>query len=296
VNPESKKAQDKPVLNVESFQRLLAAAYMLQVPRHRTSVQPVSAGRPNPFTAEAIVQEQSLSLLVQESRLQAGKRDVVRSRSPNTTDHPPGPPLPEMVPVVTEIPVANEVAKVGLHSDTLAPTTGPTALQRMNISLRRPTSWRTVEALAIAIVFCTMIGVSIYRLLAFPVRISLSSEKPEQRHVSQPTSAPKAQPIVTRDSRQSADGGDADLIAEDIVIRCERRAVDRRGQAAKKPRAMQAQPLPEKKVSSKPGVRLTFGQDAEMLVANTVIQYGADVTTWSVSPTKRTALDHLGRR
>ena len=294
MKPESNKAHDKPVLNVESFQRLLAAAYMLQVQSDQTTAgRPVSTGRTNPFTAETIVQKRSLPLPVQESRLQAGEREVVCSRSPNRTDRPRGPQLPEMVSVVREIPVANDVAKGGLHSGSLPPPVGPMALQRMNILLRRPTSWRTVEALAIAIVFCTMIGVSIHRLSAFPGRISLPSEKPEQRDASHTPSA-KARPIVTKDSRQSADGAEGDLIAEDIVIRYPGRSVDHCGQAAKKPRAVQAQRLPEKKVSSKPGVQLTFGGDADMLVANTVIQYGADVTTWSASPTQRTALDRLG--
>jgi hypothetical protein len=291
VNPESNKALDKPVLNVASFQRLLAAAYLLQVRSDQTLVQPVSAGRTNPCIAEPMVQKQSLSLLLQEPRLQAGKRDVV-SGSANTTNHPREPQLPEMIRAVTEIPVANEVAKKGLETGSLAPRIGPMALQRIDILFRRPTSWRAVEALAIAIVFCSMIIVSVHHLSAFPDRMSTSREKPEQRHVSDPTFA--AQPSVMKDSRQSANGGEGDLIAQDIVIRYEGRAVDHRGQAANKPRAMQAQPLPEKKVGVKPGLRLTSGWDADMLAASTVIQYGADVTSWSANRTTRTAVDRPG--
>jgi hypothetical protein len=295
VNPESKKVPDKPILNLESFQRLLTAAYLLQVCSDQAAEQPVSLpGRTNRFIAEPMVQKQSLSLLVQESRLRAGKRDVVCSKSLNTTDHPRAPRLPEMVPAITEIPVANEVAKKGLKSGSLAPRSGPTALQRIDILLRRPTSWRAVEAFAIAMVFCSMMIASIHRLAAFPGRISLSSEKPEQRNASDPTFAANAQPIATKDFRQSADGGEGDLIAEDIVTRYKGRAVDRRGQGANKSRTVQVQPLPERKVSLKPGVRLTSGWDADMLVASTVIRYGADVTTWSASRTRRTPLDRVG--
>jgi hypothetical protein len=294
VNPESNKLSDKPVLNVDSFHRLLAAAYLLQGCSDQTSVQPVSAGRTNPCIGEPMVQRQSLSLLFQEPRLQAGKGDVVCSTSPNMADHPSGPQLPEMIPAVPEVPVASEVAKKGLQSGSLAPRIGPTALQRMNVLLRTTTSWRAVEALAIAIVFCSMMIASIHRLAAFPDRLSLSQEKPEKRNAFDPTFTAKAQPIVTEDSRQSANGDGGDLIAKDIVIRYEGRAVDRRGQAANKPRAVQAPPLPEKKVGVKPALRLTSGWDADMLVARTAIQYGADVTTWSASRTKRTAVDRPG--
>jgi hypothetical protein len=288
VNPESNEATDKPVLNVESFQRLLAAAYLLQGCSDQTSEQPVSAGRTNPCIAESMVQRQSLSLLFQEPRLQAGKGDVVCSTSPDTIDHPRGPQLSEMVPAVPEVPVGSEAAKKGLQSGSLAPRTGPTALQRMNRLLRRPTSWRAVEAFAIAIVFCSMMIASIHRLAAFPDRLSLSQEKPEKRNAFDPTFTAKARPIV-KDSRQSANGDEGDLIAKDIVIRYE--FVDYRGQAANKPRAVQAPPLPEKKMSAKPRVRLPSSPDADMLVASKVIQYGDDVTTWSASRTKRTAVD-----
>jgi hypothetical protein len=55
VNPESKKAYPQPVLTAESFQRLLAAAYVLQVHGKRSQ-----AGDPSPtpsFEDTAIVQK-----------------------------------------------------------------------------------------------------------------------------------------------------------------------------------------------------------------------------------------------
>jgi hypothetical protein len=161
-------------------------------------------------------------------------------------------------------------------------------------------SWRTVEVLAIAIVFCMMMGVSIHRLSALPGRTSLPSRMLEQRNASQsgrPTAKVLAsfqQPVATGNSRQSPDGGEADIVAEDIVIRYQKRAVNLPGQVAKKPTSspVQAQLLPPKNTTSKPGVRLTFGRAADMLAADALVQYGADVKMWSRDP-KRPGLDRL---
>ena len=81
-----------------------------------------------------------------------------------------------------------------------------------------------------------------------------------------------SQPVMARNSRQSPSGGDADIVAEDIVIRHQNRAVDLLG---------------------RPGVRLAFGRDAGMPAADTVVQYGADVKMWSGNP-KRPGLDRPG--
>src|ERR1700687_202615 len=63
VNQETEKAQSKPVLNAESFQRLLSAACILQVHNDRERlVQPVGSGRTSSFAPAAIVQKQSPSV------------------------------------------------------------------------------------------------------------------------------------------------------------------------------------------------------------------------------------------
>jgi hypothetical protein len=308
VKRKSMNATGKPVLDQEGFQHLLAAAYILQVYNdRRPSVQTIGAGHTSPFAAGAIVQKRTPSVMIREPQLQAGQPDAVPFRSPNNsdkftgrTDQPRVPASPEMAPVVTEKFIANEIAKEHLHPGRLVPPVEPTVLHRMNILLRRPMSWRTVEALAIAIVFCMMMGVSIHRLSALPGRTSLPSGMLEQRNASQsgrPTAKVLAsfqQPVVTGNSRQSPDGGEADIVAEDIVIRYQKRAVNLPGQVAKKPTSspVQAQLLPPKNTTSKPGVRLTFGRDADMLAAETLVQYGADVKMWSRDP-KRPGLDRL---
>ena len=66
--------------------------------------------------------------------------------------------------------------------------------------------------------------------------------------------------VVTPNSRQSPIGREAHIVAEDIVIRHQKRGVNLVG---------------------KPGAQLTFGRDAEVFAADSVVQYGSDVTMWS---------------
>ena len=257
MNQEAKTAQDKPVLNAESFQRLLAAAYMLQLHNdRRPSVQPIGAVYTSPFAAGAIVQQRTPSVMIREPQLQADQTGAVPFVSPNDSHKFTG---------------------------------------------RTDQTWRAAEALAIAIVFCMMTGASIHRLSALSRRTSLPSGMLEQRNASHPAGpmtkplALSQQAVVTRNPRPSPNGAEADNIAQDVVIRYQEHAVNLPGQAAKKPTSspVQAQLLPPKNTTSKPGGRLTLGRDADMLAADTVVQYGADATMWLGKP-KRAGLDRVG--
>ena len=248
MNQETEKAQSKPVLNAESFQRLLSAAYILQVRNDRQrSLQPIGSGRTSLFAAAAIVQKRSPSV--------------------------------RLVPPV---------------EDTVSP--------RTNILLGRPMFWRTVETLAIAMIVCMIVGLAIHRLSALPGRTSLFSETPELRNVSQSARstarvlASSQQPVMTRNYRQSSVGGEGDSVAEDIVIRYREAAANLSGQAAKKVTSglVRKQPLPPKNTTPRLGVRVTFSRGADMFAADTVVQYGDDVTMWSGN-IKRAELDRLGR-
>jgi hypothetical protein len=133
---------------------------------------------------------------------------------------------------------------------------------------------RAVEAIAIATIFFALIGVSIRRpLLAIPSHTSPLSEVPEQR-TSSPHTMPTAEllatsqrPIVMRTSRQPLSVSEADIVAEDVFVRYPKQVVNRPSQAAKKP---------------------------ALLAAETVVQYGPDVTVWSGNRTKRDGFDRLG--
>ena len=201
MNQETEKAQGKPVLNAESFQRLLSAACILQVHNDRQrSVQPVGSGRTSFFAATAIVQK----------------------RSPSVRSVPP--------------------------VEFAAP-------RRTNILLGRPMFWRTVETLAIGMIFCMMMGLAIHRLSALPGRASLSPETTELRSASHATVKVLASPhpVMTRNSRQSSVGGEGDRVAEDIVIRYGESAANLSGQAAKKLTSglVQEQPFPPKNTTPK---------------------------------------------
>ena len=257
MNQEAKTAQDKPVLNAGSFQRLLAAAYMLQLHNdRRSSVQPIGAVHASAFAAGAIVQQRTPSVMIRGPQPQADQLGAVPFVSPNNSDK----------------------------------FTGRTDQTR-----------RAVEALAIAIVFCMMTGMSIHRLSARSGHTSLASGMLEQRNGYHPSGpmpkllASSQQPVVTRNSRQSPNGAEADSVAQDVVIRYQKHAVNLPGQAAKKPTSspVQAQLLPPRNTTSKPGGRSTFGRDADMLAADRVVQYGADATMWLGKP-KRSGFDRLG--
>jgi hypothetical protein len=141
VDQEARKAQDKPVLSAEGFQRLLAAAYILQTNAARR-LSPIEASGTT-FADGAIVQRRTHSVMVQEPQL---------SPSPNIWS----------------------------------------------------ASRRMVETLAIAAIFCMVVGASIHRLPALPGRTSLTPGKPEQENAPE-TARPQEsflamaqQPVVAR--------------------------------------------------------------------------------------------------
>jgi hypothetical protein len=253
VNQETEKAQDKPALNAESFQRLLSAAYMLQVHSERQrSFQPLGSDRKSLFAAGAIVQKRTPSIRLV-------------------------PPVEHGVP------------------------------HRTIILLRKPTFWRMVEALTIGTIFCAMMGLSIHRLSALPGGTSLLADMPGQGSAVQAARSTAQvlgslpQPGIARNSRQLAvareGDGEGGSVAEDVVVvRYPESAANLPGEAARNTTSgsVQGQPSPTKNTTPKPHLRPTFGRDEDMLAADTVVQYGDDVTMWSGN-TKRAGLDRLGR-
>jgi orotidine-5'-phosphate decarboxylase len=165
----------------------------------------------------------------------------------------------------------------------------------MNIFVNRPMFWRTFEALAIAMVFCAIAGVSIHRVSPLPGRTTYRAKMSEQRNASQRvTPAAKVlalaeQPAVTLESRRSTE---ADVVAEDIVIRYHEGAMNLHGPAIKPTGGtVQAQLLSPENTTLKPGVRFTFGTDVDMLAADTVVSYGADSSASRVQDQKKAALN-----
>ena len=235
MDQEARKAQDKPVLSAEGFQRLLAAAYILQTNAGRR-LSPIEASGTT-FADGAIVQRRTPSVMVREPQLPS---------SPNIWS----------------------------------------------------ASRRMVETLAIAAVFCMMVGASIHRLPALPGRTPLTPGKPEQENASEPARPQESflaltqQPVVARKPLLRPDGDEGDIVAEDIVIR-HQKPVNFLAQAPRKTTSsvVQRQFLTPKSTTSERGIRSTFGRGADMAAADTVVEYGADVKMWLGSP-KKAGLDH----
>ena len=187
-------------MDAESFQRLLAAAYMLQAHPDRPPLEPIGAGRTRSFVGGAIVQKRTPSLLIRGPRIPASRSHAVPFTFPNV------------------VPGSAGRKRSPLPPRTLIQLVEPAVRHTMNIFVSRPMSWRTFEALAIAMVFCALAGVSIHRVSPLPGRTRYRAEMSEQRHASQRvTSAAKVlasadQPAVTLKSRRSTDG-EADVVA-----------------------------------------------------------------------------------
>jgi len=292
VNREANKVQDRPVLNVESFQRLLSAAYLLQGHSDgRTSVHPIGAGRPSSFAAGAIVQKRTPSMIIRESLPQVCPPVALSFEFSSNSDKFTGSDQPrcvttspEMTSVAAKIPSAHGVVQEHLLPASLAPVVEATIRHRMNILLSVAISWKMIETLSITIVFCMMTGLSIHRLSAFPSRSSLSWR---QRNTSQSANTPatalgSSQPVAMKNSRLSSARGGADIVAEDFVIRYQKRAGSYHGRAATKPTSLMLVPVfsPEAKMS-RLSDRLSLSRVSDMLPADSVVRYGADVTTWS---------------
>jgi len=217
---------DKPVLNAESFQRLLAAAYLLQAEKEEPPVPPISRGRTIPFDAAATVRKWPRSMPVREPR-GFPRPDLMlshlgpRAISTNLPEGSVSRVHPRAMP--TETAIASEIA------DGRQASAGPPVVAARAVLKESPrysgglSFWRTVEAITIAMIFVALLGASIHRLSAAADRTSLHAETPEQRGASQP-SAPTAKVLASSqrsvmppDSDQSLDSADADIVADTVV-------------------------------------------------------------------------------
>ena len=252
MNHATDKAQHAPVLNRESFQRLLAAAFLLQEHSdRRPSIRPqLLPSQASSFSAGKIIQKRTSAVITRDRQLEAGHPDAIAGNQ-----------------TVMERPYLPR---------RLAPFFRSAVPPRISILLREPIYWRTVETMAIAIVFCLMTALSILRLSAVPNRTSLASGVLEKQDNFQPARAVEpilelSQTVAPLNSRESPRGDETGIVAEDIVIRHQERAVN---------------------VPGKPGLRLTSGRDTGSFAVDTVVEYGSDVTMWSRKP--RATLNRLG--
>ena len=114
-------------------------------------------------------------------------------------------------------------------------------------TLRRPISpsnesfWRTATVVALAAVLCLLLGASVHRLSPLPGGLSLPSEVVQQQVPLQRTKpvatvlASDRKPIVTPNRLHSTYSSEADMVAEDTVVRYLTRGTSPGVQARKKP-------------------------------------------------------------
>jgi hypothetical protein len=200
-SPESRK----PTLDAEGFQRLLAAAYILQS-HNEGEVRPIGVARDaGAFAATAIHL----------------KRVPFNRGLPRRSGYP-------------------------YHTKDKSVAPRPTGLR----------FWKQVEAVAIAVVFCLMMGMSIHRLLASSGHASQDPASLETHEAALPLSP--APGIVTSSQQKAAVQEPVD---DRLVIYYRPPAVARKG-------------------TSKSGAQISMGRQGR-LAASTVVQYGDDVTMWS---------------
>src|ERR1700690_3423319 len=185
VSQASDTAQPKPVLNHVGFQNLLVAAYLLQVHNNcQSSIHQLGANHASSFSAGTNVQKLTPSVIIRDRQSHSSQPGGIPGIQTATEPSYPADRVPFVEPAVPQI---------------------------MKVSLRRPMSWRTVEPLAVAIVFCMMMGLSIHRLSAVPDRTSLASgmldEQNERLKPAEKVTA-SSEPVVDRNSRQSLRGGE----------------------------------------------------------------------------------------
>ena len=170
MNHATDKAQDKPALNPESFQRLLAAAFLLQKHNEQQPSirsQLLGASQARSFSAGKIIQKRTPAPSFRDRQLETSQPDAI---------------------------AGNQAAKERPYLAGLVPFVRSAVPHRMTVLLRTPIYWKTVETVVIAIVFCLMMGLSILRLSAVPGRTSLASGVLEKQDNFQPTRA--AEPIL----------------------------------------------------------------------------------------------------
>jgi hypothetical protein len=211
----------KPSLDAESFQRLLAAAFILQSRLDWISREPIRTAEAKRFARRAIAQKRTPSM--RPSLLRKGAWGE-----------------------------ANVVSK-----------------------LSGVMFWKGAEALAIAIVFCLMMGMSIHHLLAYPGRTSSSgtvqrSDMPTPQDLLSSVLTSSQQPATEKQSQDDGDGK-VDVHDGDLVTRYRPRTAGLPGPIGKGMASSSAlaRRSPRKRT-----------QEATLVTGN-MVQYGDDVTMWS---------------
>lgn len=283
MNQEGSESSGKPVLNAESFQRLLAAAYLLQAHRDHTDdecaqLQPTVADRARAFAAGAIVQRRTPRRnYFPVAQPSAPAMTSISANEIVEAQHTAADPVvvdrisAHRTAVNHDLLAPIEVLGQSPRSGGRMPLLGGMASRGINTLVSSAMWWKAVDALAISAVFLAIVAVSIHGLWASRGPMPLSSGMVSFQAAKPAAEALAAsQPPAPQASRQSLEQIEADVIAKDTVIRYPTRAVS----GERKPR------------------------NAGTLAADIVVHYGSDVKMWSGGSKRmeiRAGIDGLSR-
>lgn len=209
VKYQRTSSQDKPVLDERTFQRLLTAAYMLQQHNDHLLSQELKADYAQTFlhaTAAATAGSIPAIPLVSE---------IATHPEPPTEAVPRGP--------VHLALVANRYRNF-----------------RRRFSLTDEVFWKAATAVAVAAVSTLLLGAAVLRSSPLPAGLALPSQTRMAGRKAlvadlPAASAAQAEAAAQPPARRVKRSPEADIIAEDTVIRYGRRSASPRLQAQKKP-------------------------------------------------------------
>jgi hypothetical protein len=240
VNQEGGRAEDRPILDEEGFQRLLAAAYILQPHNDHVATKSLAAVPKRPFAAGKIIQKRTPSLLVRNSR----------------------PPTPWTLtqPIFWKTSEALVIAAIFV-------------VAAVSISRVSPLSARASESAEVteqgAVYERATAAAKVWGLAQQPVvKLSAGQSSSQLRDGKSK--------LTAADIIAGYEKDDADLLAP----AAEKPATDLAQPQSLPTESKASQSRPLGTTPAKSGGRLAFGRDPDMLAAATVTRYGADAWTY----------------
>lgn len=254
------KAQGKPVLSEQDFQRLLSAASTLQAQNDSLRLMlSGAASQTSSFTAGAVVQRRTPSLsLLRNKKPESQRVHSVRS-------------------LVTSL--KKNAAQAGSSTRRRIAATAPFLAREKDrflaglIDAGRLLRWRTAEALAVAAVFTMVVSASIRHVSYF--RSGGAPQAAQQNTTTKKDLALSGQAGARLKSLSAI--RDADFVAKDFVIRYYKHTSAPSDRTVKRLISDRipapTQRLPQSITNLKTGVQYTVGQENDMLAADTVVRY-----------------------
>jgi hypothetical protein len=198
VNHASTNTLDKPVLDQEMFQQLLAAAHTLQEQNDHRLVKGAKAGYPAVPSVGSVAQKVQwiTPILPPPAHLEAEPEPPLKLRFPRVQSDAGVPDLaPEVGEATTFKPPLSKSSQFATprhHWIPMAPSASRDRMLRRRISQSNEVFWRVATVVAMAAVAALLLSAAVDRLSPLPAGLALPPEVVQQQVPFQ-----EAQPIVT---------------------------------------------------------------------------------------------------